>query len=140
MWKNVLEAKYSDVGRASLPMGRQYKTSLWWKDVASLGVIRGVEGDWTQDAFIKKLGCGGSTRFWLDHWVGVAPLCVTFSCLFRISLQSELLIKGMGGWDSEHWHWKLEWRRNFFSRELEPFRLLMELIHLVPLKFGLRVL
>ncbi|WJX80724.1 tropinone reductase I [Trifolium repens] len=121
-------------------MGRQYKASLWWKDVASLGVITGVEGDWTQNAFIKKLGCGGSTRFWLDRWVGVAPLCVTFPCLFRISLQPELLIKDMGGWDSEHCHRKLEWRQNFFSRELEPFRLLMELIHSVPLKFGLRVL
>jgi hypothetical protein len=41
----------------------------------------------------------------------------------------------MGRWDIEQWHWKLEWRRIFFSRELEPFRLLMELMHSVPLKF-----
>jgi hypothetical protein len=34
-----------------------------------LGVVSGVEGDWTQDIFIKKLDFGGSTRFWMDRWM-----------------------------------------------------------------------
>ncbi|GAU14645.1 hypothetical protein TSUD_97090 [Trifolium subterraneum] len=48
LWKRVLEARYENVAR--------------------------MVGDWTKDVFVKKLGNGGATRFWLDHWVGVAPL------------------------------------------------------------------
>jgi hypothetical protein len=30
LWKNVLEAKYGDVGRSTLSIGRGNKFSLWW--------------------------------------------------------------------------------------------------------------
>jgi hypothetical protein len=117
LWKNVLEAKYGDVGRASLSIGRGNKFSLWWKDLVGLGKTSGEVGDWSQELFIKKMGCGGSTSFWKDHWVGNSPLCDAFPRLFNISLQSDLVVKDMGEWVNERWIWKLKWRRNFFIWE-----------------------
>ncbi|GAU32090.1 hypothetical protein TSUD_152950 [Trifolium subterraneum] len=103
LWKHVLEAKYGGVGRLNLSLPRRNKFSLWWKDLAGLGVTNGVEDDLTQLIFSKNLGCGGSTRFWLDRWVGMTPLCDTFS------------------------------RRNFFTWEYELFNHLMEVIMPVPI-------
>jgi hypothetical protein len=56
--------------------------------------------DWSHEVFTKKLGCGGSTSFWLDRWVGIAPLCDSFPRLFNISLQRDHAIKDMGSGDS----------------------------------------
>jgi hypothetical protein len=133
LWKKVLEAKYGGVGRGSLSLPRGNKFSLWWKDIVEIGKINGVEGDWTQLVFSKKLGCGGSTRFWLDRWVGMTPLCDIFPRLFKVSLQSEFLIKDMGEWSNDIWHWKLEWRRSFFNWEEESLSELMELITPAPI-------
>jgi hypothetical protein len=96
LWKNVLEAKYGGVGRSSLSLPRGKKFSLWWKDLVEIGNTKGTNEDWTQLVFSKKLGCGGSTRFWLDRWIGMEPLCDTFPRLFKVSSQSESLIKDMG--------------------------------------------
>jgi hypothetical protein len=61
-----------------------------------IGRRSGLSGDWIQEIFTKKLGCGGSTSFWLDHWAGIIPLGDAFPRLFNISLQPELKIKDMG--------------------------------------------
>ncbi|MCI16424.1 ribonuclease H protein, partial [Trifolium medium] len=98
LWKKVLDARYGDVARPILTIGRGNNFSLWWKDLVGLGVERGLVGDWTHDVFIKKLGNGGSTRFWLDHWIGVAPLKEVFPRLYNISLQMDFTIQQMGEW------------------------------------------
>ncbi|CAJ2660747.1 unnamed protein product [Trifolium pratense] len=107
------------------------KRSLWWRDLVGLGVLRGVEGDWTHQAFIKKLGSGGATRFWLDRWVGVRPLCDVFPCLFKIYLQPDLLIRDVGVWEADRWYWRLKWRRTFFNWEEELFKDLLRVIDVV---------
>jgi hypothetical protein len=85
LWKQVLEAKYGDVGKGKLSLGRGNRYSLWWKDLVGLGVTNGVEENWTQHVFSKKLRYGGLTRFWLDRWVGLTPLCETFPQLFWLN-------------------------------------------------------
>ncbi|GAU37496.1 hypothetical protein TSUD_275480 [Trifolium subterraneum] len=133
LWKLVLEAKYGNVERVKLVLPRGNKFSLWWKDLVGLGVTNGVEDDWTQHVFLKKLGCGGSTRFWLDRWVGLAPLCETFPRIFKVSLHPECVIKDLGEWVNDTWVWRLAWRRNFFIREEESYNNLMEIITPVPI-------
>ncbi|MCH91664.1 retrovirus-related Pol polyprotein from transposon TNT 1-94, partial [Trifolium medium] len=90
-WADILTkplstARYGDVARLGLGFGEGKNMSLWWKDLVGLGVERGVLGDWVKEVFIKKLGDGGNTRFWLDHWVGIAPLSETFPHLFSITI------------------------------------------------------
>ncbi|MCI13942.1 ribonuclease H protein [Trifolium medium] len=128
MWKRVLEARYGVVARPNLTIGRGNNFSLWWKDLVGLGVERGVVGDWTHEVFIKKLGNGGSTRFWLDHWIGVAPLKEVFPRLYTISLQMDHTIQQMGEWVNDKWIWHIKWRRIFFTWEEVMSRNLWNLI------------
>ncbi|GAU48796.1 hypothetical protein TSUD_141140 [Trifolium subterraneum] len=93
LWKRVLEARYGVVACPKLTIGR----------MVGLGEERGRVGDWILDVFKKKLGNGGSTRFWLDHWVGVAPLKEVFPRLYSISLQMDLTIQEMGEWVNDKW-------------------------------------
>ncbi|MCI39542.1 hypothetical protein A2U01_0060774, partial [Trifolium medium] len=44
------------MGGPVLGIGLRSKASLWWQDVVGLGVVRGVSGDWLQDAFVKRIG------------------------------------------------------------------------------------
>jgi hypothetical protein len=98
LWKKVLEAIYGVVDRLNLGIGRGTNFSLWSKDLVGLGVERGRVGDWIQEVFIKKMGNEGNTIFWLDHWVGVAPLKEIFPRLFNISIQKNHTIQEMGEW------------------------------------------
>ncbi|MCI15296.1 putative ribonuclease H protein, partial [Trifolium medium] len=131
LWKKVLEAKYGRVGRLILPLNRRNYFSLWWKDLVCLGGALGGLGDWTQEVFVKKVGNGGATRFWLDVWVGREPLSVTFPRLFKVSLQPNLSVLDMGVWENDTWFWRLKWRRSFFAWEDELLAKLLETIESV---------
>jgi hypothetical protein len=64
-----------------------------------LGRLRAHEdGDWCSDIMTKKLGNGGSTRFWLDKSMGHRPLCETFPRLFSVSCQTDNYVSQMGEW------------------------------------------
>ncbi|GAU45708.1 hypothetical protein TSUD_86840 [Trifolium subterraneum] len=128
LWKRVLEARYGVVARPNLLLGRGNNFSLWWKDLVGLGVERGVEGDWTREVFIKKLGNGESTRFWLDHWIGIAPLKDIFPRLYNISLQMDHTIQQMATWVNDKWIWHIKWMRIFFTWEEELERDLRSMI------------
>jgi hypothetical protein len=65
--KHVLEAMFGGVGRVNLALPRGNKFSLWWKDLVGLDVTNGVEENWTQHVFSKKLRYEELTRFWLDR-------------------------------------------------------------------------
>jgi hypothetical protein len=128
LWKRVLEARYGVVARPNLLIGRGNNVSVWWKDVVGVGVEKGVAGDWIDEIFIKKLGNGGSTRFWLDHWIGLSPLKEAFPRLYGISLQINNTIQEMGEWVNDKWIWHIKWRRTFFTWEEELYRHLLNLI------------
>ncbi|GAU29809.1 hypothetical protein TSUD_223550 [Trifolium subterraneum] len=92
--------------------------SNWWKDVCRLGELaRGAGDDWCRAVMAKRIGNGGTTKFWLDVWLGLRPLCVVFPRLFLISTQQDLTILDVGGWEEEVWVWNLQWRRTFFAWE-----------------------
>jgi hypothetical protein len=113
-WKLVLEAKYGCVMRSSLSIGRVHKASLRWRDLVGMGVVRGVVGDWLENAFVHIIDDGSDTIFWHHHWCVAGPLAVAFPRLFSISLQPEETIKDIGVWSSGSWLWQLKWRRPFF--------------------------
>jgi hypothetical protein len=118
-WARVLVARYGDVRRPSLNVSRPTKVSLWWKDLVGIGCLRGVEADWIQEAFVKKVGNGGCTSFWHDAWIGEGTLREAFPRLFSISTQSQATIQEVGGWTNGHWRWNFEWRRSLFVWEEE---------------------
>ncbi|WJX66218.1 hypothetical protein P8452_50797 [Trifolium repens] len=132
-WKLVLEAKYGSVGRASFPLDRLNKASLWWRDLVELGVTRGVLGNWLEDGLIHNIGDGGDTNFWHNNWCPVGPLAIAFPRLYRISLQMEATIQEMGMWASGTWNWQIKWRRTFFAWEEAIYRDLLLVLEVVPI-------
>jgi hypothetical protein len=107
-WSSVLVARYGDVHILSLDLGRPTKTSLSWKDIEGIGRVRGLSGDWAQEVFVKKVGNGGSTKFWHHAWCGSTTLCKAYPRLFQISLQPQATIKDLGGWENGSWRWYLQ--------------------------------
>jgi hypothetical protein len=132
-WKLVLEAKYGNVGRPTLSLGRIHKASLWWRDLVGLGVVRGMAGDWLNDVFVHRIGDGSDTSFWHYNWLSVGPLAMVFPRLFSISIQAEENINVMGNWVSGIWVWNLKWRRPFFAWEEVLYRDFITLLEGAPI-------
>jgi hypothetical protein len=42
--------------------------------------------NWLEDALVRRVGNGSSTRFWASNWINGAPLSITFPRLFSLSL------------------------------------------------------
>jgi hypothetical protein len=68
---------------------------------------------------VRKLGNGGSTKFWIHRWMGERPLCEDYPRLFSISTQQQEVIRNMGQWSNNVWSWNLEWRRGLFQWEVD---------------------
>ena len=47
----------------------------------------------------KKVGCGSSTCFWIEPWIGKISLKVKSPILFLVSCQKNMFITDMGYWD-----------------------------------------
>jgi hypothetical protein len=130
MWKRVVRAKYGDeaVGNVSLSVANfRYGVSGWWRDIC---IIDDGVG-WFRQVAIKKLGNGGSIRFWKDVWAANQSLESLFPRLFGISVQQEALVCDMGSWENGVWSWELLWRRDFFVWEEA---LVHELLTIIELK------
>ena len=79
LWYRVLKARYGEEG--AVEGGRD--SYVWWRMLSDIpcGVGVGVES-WFEDNVRRVVGGGSSTYFWLDNWVGGAPLRVQFPRLF----------------------------------------------------------
>jgi hypothetical protein len=91
------------------------------------------EESWFARNVVRKVGRGDATRFWLDGWMGIVPLCEQFPRLFSISTHKEALIcemiESVDGVD----RWKWGWRRNLFAWELDLLGHFVASVPVVPL-------
>jgi hypothetical protein len=101
------------------------------KDVCSLGLLGGIEGDWVGDMLEKKLGKGDKTSFWHDKWCGLLPLKDIVPRIFGVSECQNGMVIDMGVWWQDLWHWKLVWRRPLFVWEDDHLLSLLDLLHFV---------
>jgi hypothetical protein len=116
MWKKVVKAKYGNevVGNASLNIANfRNSASGWWRDICRIDDGVG----WFRQVAVRKVGNGGTTRFWKDVWVTNQSLESLFPRLFGISVQQEALVSDMGSWENGVWSWEFLWRRQFFVWE-----------------------
>ncbi|PNX84009.1 ribonuclease H [Trifolium pratense] len=129
IWKNVLRDKYGGGESGDAWMSTivpSAKASPWWNDLMNIGVVNGI--DHLVGSFFKKIGNGGTTRFWHDSWLGPQSLKEIFPRLFLISVQKECSVQEVGRWNSGRWEWVVRWRRNLFVWEEELQQSLMELL------------
>jgi hypothetical protein len=118
VWKEVLVSKYGAnvVGRVDLGDDvKPWYSSLWWKDVCSIGSNLGI--NWFSQNVSKKVGNGAQTSFWEDSWLGDIPLKDRFPRLFSISIQKEASVAEIWDPGSDAFNWQLLWRRRLFVWE-----------------------
>jgi hypothetical protein len=131
LWKDILVAKYGHSVRTKVHwIGSEshYRESSWWKDLCSIDIRE--DGSWFAKNVSRVIGNGQSTKFWLDSWIGNAPLCDRIPRLFSISSLKDGLVREfydeMERWSGGEWGW----RRRLFVWE---FSLLEELVNILPM-------
>jgi hypothetical protein len=107
----VLVARYGEEDGRLAVGGRS--VSSRWRVVASIRDRLGEVGDgWFKENVVHKVGNGANTLFWLDPWVGAAPLCVQFSRVYDLAVNKAITVADMflSGWEEggEAWQWR--WR------------------------------
>lgn len=103
------------------------KQSIWWRDIVKM-CFDSPSGEWFSNAVVRKLGDGNTVRFWLDTWIGNAPLAVRFDRLYQLSSQKQSVLADMGSWQNGIWRWSLSWRRDLREWELSWLALLMRTV------------
>jgi hypothetical protein len=130
MWRRVVVAKYGEdvVSNAFLEVANfKYGASVWWRDLCRIDEGGGL----FKNVVNKKLGNGGSIRFWKDMWATNQSLENLFPRLFGILTQQHALVCDMGSWVDGVWRWYFLWRREFFVWEEA---LLQQLLIVIALK------
>lgn len=118
LWKEVLFCKYgSRIGFLLNAYANLWPAfaSRWWLDVVTLEGVAGA--NWFNTEVVRKVGNGMNTRFWLDHWMGNAALCVSYPRLFSISNQKDALVGDLSEATVGGGTWNLIWRRKLFVWE-----------------------
>jgi len=93
-WYRVLVARYGEEDGRLAVGGRS--VSSWWRVVASICDGLGEVGDgWFKEYVVRKVGNRANTLFWLDHWVGVAPLSVQFSRFYDLAVNKSISVANM---------------------------------------------
>ncbi|GAU20544.1 hypothetical protein TSUD_131020 [Trifolium subterraneum] len=116
LWSLVLRAKYGQEGgrvRFSEGVG-----STWWRALNSVRSGVGLRDDrWLLDNIRRKVGGGRGSLFWLDPWLEDSPLSRSFSRLYDLVVDKNILVADMfeDGWGVGGEAWK--WRRRLFAWE-----------------------
>ena len=118
LWYRVLQAKYGEEGGRLKEGGRE--SSVWWRMISVIRFGVGVSVDNGFEESVRRIiGGGGGTYFWLDNWVGGAPLRVQFPRLFDLAENKEVTVREMKGrgWAVGGGAW--EWRQRLLAWEEE---------------------
>jgi len=101
LWKEILEAKYGG-WRCLREGGKNYKGSLWWKDLKE---VRASEewGKNFEDAFKWKISDGREVSFWEDNWLSCGALKRVFSRLFSLNSSKAAKVVEHGVWTNGVW-------------------------------------
>ncbi|XP_071695310.1 uncharacterized protein [Rutidosis leptorrhynchoides] len=77
-------------------MGSDFNRSLssttWYNIVNACHAMQEFQISF-KHSFIKSIGSGDSTAFWLEHWIGPDKLCNLFPRIFRLETVKEVNIK-----------------------------------------------
>lgn len=130
LWVKILQSKYGEnpfnIGR-NLGVGEGrgrnvgVKLSSWWKDICELFWGEGGdEGVGLRREFVRRVGKGNKTRFWVDNF----SLKDKFNRLYRISLQKEV-----GGWEQDEWRCNFSWSRELKATDLDMLNSLYDVVN-----------
>ncbi|XP_057809051.1 uncharacterized protein LOC131023524 [Salvia miltiorrhiza] len=118
IWARVVrsihgEVEWGDQGPRCSGLGRS--GFGWWPKIVAVGGDQ--NSAWFAEKVRRKLGNGGSVKFWSHIWAGSTPLKHAYPRLFHMSTNKEAMVSEMGKWEDGRWEWKFNWRRELLERE-----------------------
>jgi len=72
---------------------------------------------WFKENVVRKVVNGANTLFWLDPWVGEAPLCVQFGRLYDLALNKSISVADMFMLGCEEGEEAWQWCRRLWTWE-----------------------
>jgi hypothetical protein len=120
LWKEVIVARYGNhCTHHAVWSDRRIpaSSSKWWRDICALDKVV-ISKNWLEDALVRRVGNGSSTRFWASNWINGAPLSITFPRLFSLSNNKEGMVNEFFDRDEDGGRWSFSWRRNLFLWEI----------------------
>nr|KYP45153.1 Putative ribonuclease H protein At1g65750 family [Cajanus cajan] len=126
MWARILLSKYGDTIMHNTRL-RGSSDSMWWGDVLKASG-EDTSDSWFMDSLSWRLGMGDRIRFWSDAWAEAEPLANRFPRIFSNSLQKSNVVANMGHWSRGRWQWRFQWRRAWFTWELNDVQQFMNIV------------
>ncbi|XP_071719503.1 uncharacterized protein [Rutidosis leptorrhynchoides] len=105
LWVKVIRSIYGDCGGLMLDNDNNHYSSLGaWHNIVLAG--KAIEESQVPfiNSFTKKIGNGGLTSFWHDHWIDEDKLCIVFPGLYRLDLDTNVSIRDRLGNSSVLWN------------------------------------
>ncbi|XP_071714730.1 uncharacterized protein [Rutidosis leptorrhynchoides] len=112
LWVKIIRSIYEIDGGLMLGNEASHSSSkgIWYNIVNAGKAIEDLQIQFN-NSFIKVIGDGGSTSFWLDHWIGDNKLCSMFPRLFRLEQEINVSVKDRlsdgDGSRKDSWRWSL---------------------------------
>lgn len=135
LWRKVICNKYkldNLLWLPSLEPNRLFSTV--WKDIALVGQ-RDVNLFRLFMSNVKiQVGDGCKVRFWLDVWVGDAPLSTLFPRIFNVCSQKLVVVADACHSNGPNLDLHLDLRRNILPWELEDWNNLLNMVNSVALQ------
>ncbi|KAD3069288.1 hypothetical protein E3N88_37168 [Mikania micrantha] len=96
-----------------------------WKQIFNLSNVLSSYGINLNACFIGIMGCGVDIRFWIDTWLGSAPLLCQFPSLFALEVSKSCSVADRLLWSYGRNSWCFYWKRRPSTQaELDELHLL----------------
>ncbi|GMI73525.1 hypothetical protein HRI_001021800 [Hibiscus trionum] len=126
IWKTILCSKMNCDNKSTAAVNSSNRYSSWmWRDIAKSFSCKNARGMSLVDKLILHLGDGSSIKFWLDHWIGEAPLQHAFPRIYALSNNKEGTVSEFGQKIGSVWIWNITLRRGLFDWECHQWEALM---------------
>lgn len=110
-WRNLLMRKYGDFSSIFFDgamVNEGSKSSLWWRDILSLGANLFSAG-WLQSCIRCGLWDKNFIDFWHPHKIRHLPLNWVFTNLFAGCGAQCVKVADTRVWHQDMWHWQILW-------------------------------
>ncbi|KAE8716946.1 Alpha-galactosidase [Hibiscus syriacus] len=123
-----MAAKYNIDPADICPPNPRDRGVYWiWRDILKTFDLKIGEQS-LRDYCIIQVGNGKRVKFWQDLWIGNHPLMTAFPRMFALAVNKEGTVADFGTKTDSGWVWDIQFRRNAFGWEREPFEELFRLL------------
>ncbi|XP_071708942.1 uncharacterized protein [Rutidosis leptorrhynchoides] len=117
LWVNIIKSIYGmDGGLGCNTNISVLRYSTAWRNIIKIGEELEKIGLNFNNLFVRTIGDGQDTRFWMDEWAGNFKLCDKYPRLFRLERKSDVFINERVTFSNGIWTFAWDWSRGLTGR------------------------